>query len=254
MHAYAAYRHGRCGSGPCGIDERALAWLRTMMGGEPGEERGPGQRHRHRGRGRGRGFGDFGPFGWPPPRPGGHFGRSRKARRGDIRTAALLLLAEEPRNGYQIMQEIEQRSDGIWRPSPGSVYPALQQLEDEGLIRADESEGRKLFHLTDAGRAEVDARRADAPAPWEEMSSDIGETAHELGQAARSLMIAFAQLMRAGDERLMAQAQIVLRNARRDLYRILAEIDGEDREPTADGETDIGSSAEDDPGPGTTKG
>src|SRR6267142_1980350 len=79
-------------------------------------------------------------------------GRGGKARRGDIRTAALLLLAEEPRNGYQIMQEVEERSNGVWRPSPGSVYPALQQLEDEGLIRSQETDGRKLFALTDEGR------------------------------------------------------------------------------------------------------
>ena len=78
------------------------------------------------------------------------------------RTALLTLLDEEPRNGYQLMQEIEHRSDGVWRPSPGSVYPALQQLEDEGLVRSDESEGRKLFHLTDAGRkaAEAASQRA----------------------------------------------------------------------------------------------
>ncbi len=80
-------------------------------------------------------------------------GGGRKARRGDIRTAALLLLAEEPRNGYQIMQEVQERSEGAWRPSPGSVYPALQQLEDEGLIRSEEVDGRKLFRLTDEGLA-----------------------------------------------------------------------------------------------------
>src|SRR3974390_151491 len=94
----------------------------------------------HRGGPGGPGFrGPFGEFG-----PGAGFGGPRgfrrhgKARRGDIRTAAPLLLAEEPRNGYAIMQEIEERSSGIWRPSPGSVYPALAQLEDEGLIRSEE--------------------------------------------------------------------------------------------------------------------
>ncbi len=225
MYAEAAYRHGRCGGGARGIDERALALLRAMMGGEAGEH-GPGH-GRHRGYGRGGrgggGFGDFGPFGWGPQRHGGPFGRGRKARRGDIRTAALLLLAEEPRNGYQIMQEVQERSDGVWRPSPGSVYPALQQLEDEGLIRSEETQGRKLFHLTDEGRAAAAARETGAPAPWDQMSSDVGETAHELGQAARSVMVAFAQVMRTGDERQMAQARTVLANARRELYRILAE-------------------------------
>src|SRR6266576_1975130 len=117
--------------------------------------------HRHRRHGCGPGpVGDFGggPLGgWGR----GPRGRGRKARRADIRTAALLLLAEEPRNGYQIMQEVEERSNGLWRPSPGSVYPALQQLEDEGLIRSEEIDGRKLFELTDEGRAYVQERGED---------------------------------------------------------------------------------------------
>src|SRR6188472_247886 len=123
-----------------------------------------GGKHRHgrpgffameRGRG---GFGQWGPqldylfrgFGGPHGR-----GRGR-ARRGDVRAALLVLLDEEPRNGYQLIQEIEQRSGGIWRPSPGSVYPALQQLEDEGLVRTDEAEGRRTYALSDEGREYVD--------------------------------------------------------------------------------------------------
>ena len=86
----------------------------------------------------------LGPMGFGGP--GGPFGgRGPRARRGDVRAALLTLLAEEPRNGYQLMQEIERRSEGVWRPSPGSVYPALQQLEDEGLVRAEETDGRKLL-------------------------------------------------------------------------------------------------------------
>src|SRR5436305_1626298 len=107
------------------------------------------------------GWGDFGPgpmFGPGGPGRGGWRGHGGKARRGDIRTAALLLLAEEPRNGYAIMQEIEERSNGVWRPSPGSVYPALAQLEDEGLIRSEEADGRKQFAITDAGREQLAAR------------------------------------------------------------------------------------------------
>src|SRR5947209_16030758 len=137
---------------------------------------GPGP-HRHRRHGFGPGpFGDFGdgPFGGFGRGPRGR-GRGRKARRGDIRTAALLLLGEEPRNGYQIMQEVEERSDGVWRPSPGSVYPALQQLEDEGLIRSEELDGRKAFALTDPGRALVEERGSDKPAPWEQMSGHVSE-------------------------------------------------------------------------------
>src|SRR6202790_5321505 len=122
----------------------------TTGGGPCG--RGPGHRGAHRQRSYGPGYG-FGGFPGGPGRGGGPFGRGRgrKARRGDIRTAALLLLAEEPRNGYQIMQEVQERSDGMWSPSPGSVYPALQQTGKGGLLRPAEVDGRKLFALTDAG-------------------------------------------------------------------------------------------------------
>src|SRR6185369_7237222 len=128
---------------------------------------------------RGRGSGDFGgpPGGHGSPPWSGGFGgfpwhlflraatSGQRAKRGDIRSAILKLLAEEPRNGYQIMQALEERSRGTWRPSPGSVYPALSQLEDEGLVRSEESEGRRLYHLTDAGREYVAERPDDAPAP-----------------------------------------------------------------------------------------
>src|ERR1019366_10438996 len=127
-----------------------------------GPSRHGGHRAHHFAHGpRGEFGGPFGGFGGG----GGPRGRGRKARRGDIRTAALLLLSEEPRNGYQIMQEVEERSDGVWRPSPGSVYPALQQLEDEALIRSEETDGRKLFRLTDAGQAYLRERGEEEPAP-----------------------------------------------------------------------------------------
>lgn len=179
-----------------------------------------GHRHRHGPRGGG-GFGG-GPFGFGP---GGPRGRGRKARRGDIRTAALLLLNEEPRNGYQIMQEVEERSDGVWRPSPGSTYPALQQLEDEGLIRAQEQDGRKLFQLTDAGREYVKERGEDKPAPWEQMSGDVSDQAHELGRLIREVASAFTQIVRTGSEAQMGEARTVLTTTRKDLYRILADGD-----------------------------
>jgi len=218
-HAIYATGEGRCERGEA-HDFGAV--LRAMTGG-----RGGG-RGRHRGFGPGAesGFGGF-PFGGPG---GGPRGRGRKARRGDIRTAALLLLAEEPRNGYQIMQEVEERSEGVWRPSPGSVYPALAQLEDEGLIRSQESDGRKLFALTDEGRAQVEQRDADRPAPWEQMSGDVSTAAHELGRLMREVAIAFSQVMRTGSEAQMAKAREVLATARRDLYRILA-----DGEPEGEG-------------------
>jgi DNA-binding PadR family transcriptional regulator len=217
--------------------ELAAMW-RAMTGGSGG--RGPGGEgdrghghghgrhggHRQRGFGPGGGYGGF-PFGGPGG--GGPFGRGRgrKARRGDIRTAALLLLAEEPRNGYQIMQEVEERSDGAWRPSPGSVYPALQQLEDEGLIRSEEIDGRKLFRLTDDGEAQLKDRGEDARAPWEQMSDDVSDKAVELGKLAREVMFAFAQVMRTGSEAQFEEARKVLVTTRRDLYRILGDGDPE---------------------------
>jgi DNA-binding PadR family transcriptional regulator len=201
------------------------------MTGERGA-RGPGgpdEHERHRGRhgrhsfGPGGGFGAFGPGGFGPRGPRG---RGRKARRGDIRTAALLLLAEEPRNGYQIMQEVQERSDGVWRPSPGSVYPSLQQLEDEGLIRSEESDGRKQFVITDAGRKVLEERGEDQRAPWEQMSGQVSDGAFELGRVMKELAYAFAQVMQTGSERQVGKAGEVLAGARRELYRILA--DGDD--------------------------
>jgi DNA-binding PadR family transcriptional regulator len=192
-----------------------LHTIETHPGGRCGHARHAIHR-RH-----GFGPGDFGPFG-----PGrGPRGRGRKARRGDIRTAALLLLAEEPRNGYQIMQEVQERSDGVWSPSPGSVYPALQQLEDEGLIRSEELDGRKLFALTDAGAAQLAERDAEQPAPWEQMSGNVSDEAHELGKLMRELASAFVQIMRSGSNAQMGRAREVLVGARRDLYRILADGD-----------------------------
>jgi DNA-binding PadR family transcriptional regulator len=154
---------------------------------------------------------------------GNPFGGGRgRARRGDVRLALLLLLAEEPRNGYQLMQEIEERSGGRWRPSPGSVYPTLAQLEDEGLIRATEADGAKLFELTDAGRTHL-AERDDAPAPWEVGDDPEVHAASELraliGQVAR----AAAQVMQVGDEAQKTRAVETLAETRRALYRILAE-------------------------------
>jgi len=192
---------------------------RCSEGNQPGQGRHGHHRHRHHGFGPGP-FGGFGPGGGPR-------GRGRKARRGDIRTAALLLLNEEPRNGYEIMQEVEERSDGVWRPSPGSVYPALAQLEDEGLIRSQELEGRKLFALTDEGLAFVKERGEDKQAPWDQMSGDVSAQAHELGKLIREVASAFAQVIKTGSEAQMGEARKVLAATRKDLYRILADGDPE---------------------------
>jgi len=171
-------------------------------------------------------FGFGGPFG-----PGAGFagprGRGGKARRGDIRTAVLLLLAEEPRNGYAIMQEIEQRSGGVWTPSPGSVYPALSQLEDEGLIRSEENDGRKVFAITDTGREQLAKRPADAPAPWDTLMGGVSNDVREFFGLMRQLGVAGFQLAQTASEPQLAEAKKVLSDARRAIYKILA--DGEDQ-------------------------
>ena len=151
---------------------------------------------------------------------------------GEVRAAALLLLAEEPRNGYQVMQEIEERSGGVWRPSPGSVYPALAQLEDEGLVRTEEHDGRRTFVLTDAGRTYVEQRRDDLAAPWDEMSGSVDDDVASLAIETRQLMMAVAQIGHIGSNAQIGEARKLLANARRGLYALLAED-----EPAPDTET-----------------
>ena len=153
----------------------------------------------------------------------GGFGRGPRARRGDVRGAALLLLAEEPRNGYQLMQEIEARSGGVWRPSPGSMYPALSQLEDEGLVRGEERDGRRSFALTDAGRTYVEERREELGVPWEEMSGSVDDEVSSLFGELRQVAFATAQIGQMGADRQLGAAREVLGEARRALYAILAE-------------------------------
>jgi DNA-binding PadR family transcriptional regulator len=177
---------------------------------------------------------NFGPFG-PGGRGGrggrrgfdwGPFGRSQRVRKGDVRAAVLVLLAEQPRNGYQIIQEIAERSDGMWKPSSGSVYPALQQLEDEGLVETDTQEGRRTFKLTEAGRTYVESHKTELGAPWEAMKGDDESSAqihHMIGQIA----LAVVQVSQAGTPAQVERARQVLVNARRSLYQILAEDDGE---------------------------
>jgi DNA-binding PadR family transcriptional regulator len=189
-----------------------------------GGPRGFGEREEFGFGGSDRGFG--GAFGPGPRGPFGRGGRGgRRARRGDVRLAALLLLAEEPRNGYAIMQELEQRSDGLWRPSPGSVYPALSQLEDEGLIRSREGDGGRVFELTDAGQAHVAERPQDAPAPWDTVGQGVGDDVRALMGQVKQLAVAAAQVTHTGSPEQAKQATQVLDQARRSIYRILADGD-----------------------------
>jgi DNA-binding PadR family transcriptional regulator len=151
--------------------------------------------------------------------------------RGDVRVAVLRLLAEEPRNGYQIIQELTERSGGVWRPSPGSIYPALQQLEDEGLIRAEEKDGKRVFRLTEAGQGAVQAIGDDVAAPWETAAAGLDSEAGAQAMEWRSLMAqvatAFVQVAQAGNESQMDRAKELMVNTRRSLYRILAEDEPE---------------------------
>jgi DNA-binding PadR family transcriptional regulator len=180
------------------------------------------------GRGGRRGPPPGAPFGFGPPGgpgfPWNFFRRGApRARRGDVRLAILLLLAEQPRNGYQIMQELEQRSQGTWRPSPGSVYPALQQLEDEGLIAAE----NKLFTLTEAGKKHVAEHAGELP-PWEEFADAAGDDVMGLMQLIRDAGAAAIQVVHHGDKKQITQARKVLLQTRRDLYKILSEDESAD--------------------------
>ncbi|HEY2505886.1 MAG TPA: PadR family transcriptional regulator [Streptosporangiaceae bacterium] len=160
--------------------------------------------------------------------------RSPRARRGDVRAAALALVAEEPRNGYQIIQEIGERSGGVWRPSPGAIYPALQQLEDEGLIRAESGEsGRRSYQLTDEGRAYVEAHPDELRAPWDVVAGSAGGVALEMRKLIGQVAMAAYQVISAGSDAQAAQARQLLVDTRKALYRILA---ADEDEAPADGQ------------------
>ncbi|QEO14478.1 PadR family transcriptional regulator [Agromyces intestinalis] len=146
---------------------------------------------------------------------------SPRMSRGDVRAAVLALLAERPMHGYQIIHEIEERSGGAWKPSPGSVYPTLQLLADEGLITAEESNGRKTYSLTDTGRAEAESA-ADRAAPWESGTKESARST-VLPKAGMKLAQAVGQVARGGTPEQVAQAVDVLDEARRKLYSILAQ-------------------------------
>jgi DNA-binding PadR family transcriptional regulator len=191
-------------------------------------EAGPGFQG-NLGFGPGRGFefgfdprGGFG-FGFGPgPRGRGRGGRGR-GKRGDVRAAILTLLAERPMHGYEMIQQIAERSQNLWRPSPGSVYPTLQLLVDEGLIAATESEGsKKLFELTDEGRGA--AEKVETP-PWEEIAEGVEPGHVNLRSAVTQLMGAVAQSAYAASEEQQERIVDIVNNARREIYGILGESD-----------------------------
>jgi DNA-binding PadR family transcriptional regulator len=172
------------------------------------------------------GFPGFPPF---PGGPGRGFGArrggrggGRRQRRGDVRNAVLTLLAERPMHGYEIIQEITERSNGLWRPSPGSVYPTLQLLADEELVStSEEPGGKKLFTLTEAGRAQ--AENLGGNPPWERLTADVDPNEVALRTAYGNLTTAVFQLAWAADSEQKVKAVEVLDGARRQLYAILAE-------------------------------
>ncbi|MEO6792939.1 MAG: PadR family transcriptional regulator [Mycobacterium sp.] len=192
------------------------------LGFGPGPGFGPDFR-----RGFGSGFGpDFGPvgpgFGFGP---GGHRGHRRgyRGRRGDVRIAILALLAERPMHGYEIIKQIAERSAGLWRPSPGSVYPTLQMLVDEGLISANESDGKKrLFELTEDGRAVAD--EVETP-PWEEITEGADPGQISLRTATGQLFGAVAQASQAATPEQQQRIVDIVNGARKEIYGILGETE-----------------------------
>ncbi|MER5178562.1 PadR family transcriptional regulator [Streptomyces sp. NPDC002896] len=195
---------------------------------------GPGHHGRGGFEGRRAAFGPFGPGGFGPGfGPGGPWGgrggrggpggpRGR-ARRGDVRASILALLKDRPMHGYEMIREIGERSGGAWKPSPGSVYPTLQLLEDEGLIVSADEGGKKLFSLTESGRAAAD----EGPeAPWEEAGRGVDwEALNEIRQAGFGLMEAFGQVWKTGTKEQREKALSVINESRKKLYLILADED-----------------------------
>jgi DNA-binding PadR family transcriptional regulator len=178
-------------------------------------------------RGRGRPF--RGPFpGMGPGGPRGGFPgrggrRGRRTPRGDVRSAVLALVAEQPRHGYEIIQEIGERTGGVWRPSPGSIYPTVSQLEDEGLVRIEQADGRRVVHLTEAGTGYVNEHRAELDAVWEAVGRDVDDDATALWEQLTQLHAAAHQVMSAGTPEQITAAGAALAEARKTIYRLLAE-------------------------------
>ena len=179
--------------------------------------------------GPGFGPGGFGPgfgFGFGPGGRGGRRGGPRgggRGRRGDVRAAILTLLTERPMHGYEMIQEIGERSQQLWKPSPGSVYPTLQLLVDEGLLRATEADGsKKLFELTEDGRA---AAEKVETAPWDAITEGADPGVLGLRGAVGQLMGAVAQSAHAATPEQQQRIVDIVNNARREIYSILGEAE-----------------------------
>lgn len=187
----------------------------------PSGDEGPmnGFAKRRRG-GPGHGHGHGGPAG---RFRGGLGRRDGRRQRGDVRAAVLVLLEEQPRNGYQLIQELTERSNEAWRPSPGSIYPVLQQLEDEGLVTVSASGTGRTYELSVAGRALVSDQREQLGKPWENVDQGASGPARELMGGARDVMLAARQVLVAGSPEQVAKATAMLAQTRRALYGMLAD-------------------------------
>jgi len=177
-----------------------------------------GRRRHHRGpRGRGPGPGPWGGRGpWGPP-------RGPRRERGDVRAAILLLLAEQPRHGYELITEIADRSEGRWQPSPGSIYPVLKRLARDGLVRPEHENGKRIFTLTDEGRALVTAESAEWGQPWLRPEDEASSAGDEMWTEFRQLAMAAKQIDQMHDTAQIEAAAQVLADARRALYGLLAQ-------------------------------
>jgi DNA-binding PadR family transcriptional regulator len=240
MNSMNAIRmHRRHGRGH--IDGHELGHGNNLGHGDhPGHDR---QHHHGPGRARRGGFGPggFGPEGFGPggfdgpgfpggpgfggPRgPRGRRGHRGRRSRGDIRLAVLALLSEQPRHGYEIIQEIAERTSGAWRPSPGSVYPSIQQLEDEGLVRTEEAEGRRTVTLTEAGQQYVGEHRDELDKVWAVATpEEVDQTVTALREQYGMLHAAVLQIASAGTGEQREAAAAALAEARKTIYRLLAE-------------------------------
>ena len=177
---------------------------------------------------------------------GGH-GRRRgggrgggRGRRGDLRATVVALLAERPMHGYEMLHEIGQRTQGLWEPSPGSLYPALQLLEDQGLVKSAQADGRRRYELTEAGRAQQAASHDD-PAPWEAALRHADQADLALSRMLHQVNTAIDQVTEAGTTAQKSRAEALLAEMRRQTYLLLADVPvsggtsaAEGREPTAD--------------------
>ena len=232
--------------GPGGPRGRGRGWGRGpeegpgagVDGGQvPGEDPGPGPWGPGGPRGRRGGPGGRGRG--PGGRGHGRGGPGRRSR-GDVRLAILALLREEPRHGYQIIQEIAERSGGSWKPSPGSVYPTVSQLADEGLVHTEKESGRTVVHLTEAGRTYTDEHAAELDAVWSQVEAGADDGFAGLRTSGRGLAGAVAQIAQVGSSEQVTQATGILDEARRKLYLLLAEVDP--AAATSGGEAEDGGS------------